>query len=278
MIKKRLGNMIYFLIMVLFCGYCAYQSWGYSVAYEQKIISNAEQLELSENLLQQSKKVLEYITFSWYSGYSDEIKQLQQDKQQAEKYQKQADKHTKLFIAVLILMLLLHPFIASKSSLLALLIVINIALVTGWFAPILAIAAYQDMPVLGQTIFQFESKSIVSALEKLYQSKQYLVVFVIFLFTIVMPILKSMLMLLLLYSRNLHFSQKTIKMLKAVGKWSMLDVFVIAIFVTYFSTKAGGSTDATLQIGVFYFVSYVLASMFLTHFIHRTINANQTGN
>ena len=48
----------------------------------------------------------------------------------------------------------------------------------------------------------------------------------------------------------------------------MLDVFVIAILVTYFSTKSGGTTDATLQIGVYFFVAYVLASMILTSFIN----------
>ena len=56
----------------------------------------------------------------------------------------------------------------------------------------------------------------------------------------------------------------------------MLDVFVIAILVTYFTTKSGGATDATLQIGVFYFVAYVIASMLLTYLINYKNNAKQT--
>ena len=160
----------------------------------------------------------------------------------------------------------------------ALLAVTIMALVTGWFAPILAIVAYQDVPVLGQTVFQFESKSIVSALQKLYESGQTVIALVIFLFTILTPVLKSIMLLVVLFSQNLHFSQRSIQVLKAIGKWSMLDVFVIAILVTYFTTKSGGATDATLQIGVFYFVAYVIASMILTYLINVKNHVNQTSH
>ena len=83
-------------------------------------------------------------------------------------------------------------------------------------------------------------------------------------------------MLVVLFSQNLHFSQKSVRVLKTIGKWSMLDVFVIAILVTYFTTKSGGATDATLQIGVYYFVAYVIASMLLTYLINYKNNVNQT--
>ena len=152
------------------------------------------------------------------------------------------------------------------------------ALVTGWFAPILAIIAYQDIPVIGQSVFQFESKSIVSALEKLYHSGQTVIAAIIFLFTLLTPVLKSVMLLVVLFSQNLHFSQKSIQVLKTIGKWSMLDVFVIAILVTYFTTKTGGATDATLQIGVYYFVTYVIASMLLTYFINIKTNQDKQHN
>lgn len=270
--KRNLINGLYFIFTVLFCAYLAYQAYGYSVAYENQIDVLSQKLDATTNAKSKGKKFLETITFNWYSGYSEEVEILESIKDDSEQMDKQAQKHTKLFVAVLVLMLILHIFIKSLWSLWALLLVISMALVTGWFAPILAIIAYQELPVLGQTVFQFESKSIVSALFKLYESGQHGVALIIFLFTMIVPVLKALLKAVLLFSQSLHFSQKSIGILKAIGKWSMLDVFVIAILVTYFSTKSGGATDATLQIGVYFFVAYVIASMILTSLINGHTN------
>ncbi len=272
MMSKTFGHILYMLVCAIFCVYLAYQAWGYSMAYEYQISELSAQLDASSNAKSKGKKILEAITFSWYEGYTEELERLEESKQRAEHLDKLANKHTKLFIACLILMLLLHGFLRSIWSLAALLIAITTALITGWFAPILAIIAYQDVPVLGQTVFQFESKSIVSALAKMYQSGQIAIATVIFLFTILVPVLKTFLKTMILVSNNLHFSKKTIRVLKAVGKWSMLDVFVIAILVTYFSTKSGGATDATLQIGVYFFTAYVVAAMILTTLINGFTN------
>ncbi len=270
--KKTWAHATYFLASILFCAYLAYQAWGHSVAYEHQISELSQKLNASSNAKSTGKKFLEAITFSLYEGYTEDMDALEAQKTAAELTLKQADKHTKLFVATLVLMLLLHVFLRSVWSLWALLFVITIGLVTGWFAPILAIVAYQDVPVLGQTVFQFESKSIASALLKLYDGGQLMIALVIFLFTMVVPVLKTILKGVLLSSSNLHFSQKTTRILRAIGKWSMLDVFVIAILVTYFSTKSGGATDATLQIGVYFFTAYVVASMVLTTLINGHTN------
>jgi paraquat-inducible protein A len=265
--KKTLAQIAYFLLMTGFCAYLAYESWGQSLAYEHRVTELSEKLSMSDNFKSKSKKVLETLTIGWYSGYTEDLDELNAQKQRAENHDQLAHKYTKLFIATLVLMFLLHIFIRSSISLMALLLVTVMALVTGWYAPILAIIAYQDIPVLGQTVFQFESKSIVSALHKLYESGQVAIAVVIFVFTILTPILKSLMMLILVISEKLHYSGKSLKVLKTIGKWSMLDVFVIAILVTYFTTKSGGATDATLQIGVYYFTAYVIASMLLTYLI-----------
>jgi len=266
--RNNFFQILYLLTVTGFCTYLAYESWGQSLAYEHRIGELSEKLSMSDNFKSKSKQVLETITFGWYPGHTEELDALGELKSKAENHDKLAYKYTKLFIATLVLMFLIHGFLKSKISLFAMLLVTVVALVTGWFAPILAIVAYQDIPVLGQTVFQFESKSIVSALLKLYESGQVAIAVVIFVFTLLTPIFKSIMMAVVLFSQSFHFSQKSIKVLKAIGKWSMLDVFVIAILVTYFTTKSGGATDATLQIGVYYFVTYVISSMLLTYLIN----------
>ena len=274
--KNSIAQVIYLLVVTSFCAYLAYESYGQSLAYEHRIGEVSEKLSMSDNFKSQSKNVLETITFGWYSGHSEELEILQTLQEKANNHDKLAYKYTKLFIATLVLMFLIHGFLKSKISLLALILVTVMALITGWFAPILAIIAYQDIPVLGQSVFQFESKSIVSALQKLYQSGQVVIAVIIFLFTVLTPIFKSLMMLVILFSQNLHFSLKSVRVLKTIGKWSMLDVFVIAILVTYFTTKSGGATDATLQIGVYFFIAYVIASMLLTYLINYKNNAKET--
>ena len=141
------------------------------------------------------------------------------------------------------------------------------SLVVGWFSPILEITAYQDIPVLGNTIFQYESKSIVSALYKIMDKGQYAIAGIILLFTVVTPIIKTILLLILSFQKKLHLSAGKVKFLTHIGKWSMLDVFVVAVVVTYFSTKTNGQTDANLQIGIYYFSVYVILSMICTYLI-----------
>ena len=123
-------------------------------------------------------------------------------------------------------------------------------------------------------IFQYESKSIVSALEKIYLQEQYGIATIILLFTVITPIIKTFIMLTISLREKLHLSSKRIKFLSLIGKWSMLDVFVVAIVVTYFSMKSSGQTDANLQIGVYYFSLYVILSMICTFILSRTSKSN----
>lgn len=278
MSRTVLWRGLFLLLLIAICLYFAQQSWQHSVQFEQEIITLSEQLSLSDNLKTTGRKALEWLTFSWYDGYSEQLAALQSQQANAENHQYLAHKYTKLFMASFVLLFLLTFVMPSESTLSALLAVTTIALVTGWFAPILAIEAYQDVPVLGHTLFQFESKSIVTGLQKLWLNNQRIIAGLIFIFTIITPIMKSLVMALILGSRRFHFSQKCTQWLQLIGKWSMLDVFVIALLLTYFSTKAGGATDATLQIGVYYFIAYVLASMMLAFILNSRNYEHQTNS
>ncbi len=278
MSKTALWRGLFLLLMVALCIYFAQQSWHHSVQFEHAIVTLNEQLSLGDNVKTTGKKALEWLTFSWYDGYSEQIATWQAQQDLADNHQYLAHKYTKLFMASFVLLFLLSFVMPAVATLSALLAVTTVALMTGWFAPILAIEAYQEVPVLGHTLFQFESKSIVTGLQKLWQTNQQVIAGLIFIFTIITPIMKSVVMALILGSRRLHFSHACIHWLQVIGKWSMLDVFVIALLLTYFSTKAGGATDATLQIGVYYFIAYVLASMLLSFILNSKIYEHQTNS
>ena len=276
--KKTILSLIYIITLSLISAGIAYESWGNAIGYEHSITKMTEKLHLSDNLKSSGKKILEKITFSWYDGYSQEVNSLKKLKAKSEKYNKNAYRFTKAFLGIVLLSLVLF-FIGKKRALLLGLISLSIiALVTGWYSPILEITAYQDIPVLGNTIFQYESKSIVSALIKIFEQQQYAIGSIILLFTIITPVLKTLVLLIISFREKLHLSVKKIKLLSAIGKWSMLDVFVVAIVVTYFSMKSTGQTDASLQIGVYYFSIYVILSMICTYIVAKKADTDLREN
>lgn len=265
--KAKILSLIYVVVFSLAALVIAYESWGNAIGYSHTVNKMTEKLHMEDNLKSSGKKILETITFSWYEGYTDEVNELKELKQKSEKYDRNAYRFTKAFVGLVLLSLVLY-FIGKQRALLVTLISLSsIALVTGWFSPILEITAYQDIPLLGNTIFQYESKSIVTALYKIMDKQQYAIATILILFTIITPIIKSILLLTISFQEKLHLSTKSIKVLTHIGKWSMLDVFVVAIIVTYFSMKSSGQTDANLQIGVYYFSIYVILSMICTYIV-----------
>jgi len=265
--KSKILSTLYVVVLCTIASLIAYESLGNSQGYSHSVTKMTNKLHLESNIKNEGKKLLETITFSWYDGYSQSMEEIKNLKTKAKKYNKNAFRFTKAFAGLVLLALVIY-FVGKQIVLLSGLIGLSIvALITGWFAPILEITAYQELPMLGNTIFQYESKSIVSALIKMFEKQQYVIAGIILLFTIVTPIIKTILLIVINMQQKLHLSQKKIQFLSAIGKWSMLDVFVVAIVVTYFSMKATGKTDANLQIGVYYFSIYVILSMICTYIV-----------
>jgi paraquat-inducible protein A len=80
-----------------------------------------------------------------------------------------------------------------------------------------------------------KSSSIIQTVEDLYKSNDNLVASLILFFSVGVPLLKAVLVLTTLFSQK--YKRKIFSFVKAIGKWSMADVFVVAIFLAYLSTK-----------------------------------------
>jgi len=265
--KNKVLGLLYVTVLTMAASVIAYESWGNAIGYSHTVNKLTEKLQVEENLKTSGKMLLEKITFNWYDGYTESVNELKQLKLKSEKYNKNSFRFSKAFLGLVLLSIILYMVGKNRALLSGLIILSIIALVTGWFSPILEITAYQEIPILGNTIFQYESKSIISALYKMVDSKQYVIAAIIMLFTVITPIIKTLLLLTMSLKERLHLSSKTINVMSLIGKWSMLDVFVVAIIVTYFSLKATGKTDANIQIGVYYFSIYVILSMICTYII-----------
>ena len=137
------------------------------------------------------------------------------------------------------------------------------------------------LPIIKLTRFYVWSDvhSLVTVVRELYYSGEYILAGVIFFFSIVFPFVK-LLYLLALYSIltiNPARSGPWLKRLSFIGKWSMLDVLVLALIVFY--AKMNDLADAVSLPGIYFFAAAVILTMIATAISeHITDISTQTGD
>ena len=123
-----------------------------------------------------------------------------------------------------------------------------------------------SLPILTLTKLLVVSNevSIFTGLIQLIEEQQYFIFVVIFLFSIALPLLK-LYYLFLLSSKKIVNNKRYTKYLHLMhryGRWSMLDVFVIAILIM--TVKLGALASVQIETGMYYFTSAVILLMILT--------------
>jgi len=142
----------------------------------------------------------------------------------------------------------------GRGPLLPLLLFVAAAcLLAGLFLPILQ----------ARTLFLFaEGFSIADGILRLWVAEAWLTAGVIALFSLVLPGTK--LILLFVFWLRLRRGRKPpafwLALLDGLGKWSMLDVFVVALVI--FGLQAGSLTDASVGEAVAPFTAAVLLTAF----------------
>jgi len=137
--------------------------------------------------------------------------------------------------------------------------------------------------------------SIMATVEELWSDQRLLVAALIFAFSVIIPVLKTTLVAVAYYFRDSAKESKIMKFIASIGKWSMADVFVVAVFLAILSTNHA-STESTqsLQIfafkmdlnissqtlsnagsGFYFFTAYCILSLLGTHLYMLGINGRQ---
>ena len=123
-----------------------------------------------------------------------------------------------------------------------------------------------SLPILTITKLLIVSNevSILTGLLQLIEEQHYFIFLVILSFSIVLPLLK-LYYLFLLSARKAVNNQKYSKYLRLMhryGRWSMLDVFVIAILIM--TVKLGALASVEIESAMFYFTAAVILLMIIT--------------
>lgn len=118
-----------------------------------------------------------------------------------------------------------------------------------------------------QKFFVFEeSFSIVEGIWKLSLADEYSLALILFTFSVLTPTIKLGSTFLALNAPSSTAQQlKHAKRLLMIGKWSMADVFVIAIIAA--TIKFDGMATVTVHIGIIFFAASVILSTLLSHVV-----------
>lgn len=129
-----------------------------------------------------------------------------------------------------------------------------LCLIVGLFAPMLTIEKF---------IVLENSFSVVSGVFELLKEGQWLLFMLLAAFSIILPLLKIFVLyhLVARTATATHYQQHLGRM-HDYGKWSMLDVFVVAVLVV--ALKLGYVFDVEVHIGLYAFAIAVLLTMFIT--------------
>ncbi len=119
-----------------------------------------------------------------------------------------------------------------------------------------------------------KTRSIAGTVKELFRSGNGFVGFLVMLFSVIIPVTKILLMLLGTYFYDSKNSRKAFLISSAISKWSMADVFVVAIIVAFMAANAstmGGllNMGARFEFGFYFFLGYCIFSILSIQVITR---------
>ena len=123
--------------------------------------------------------------------------------------------------------------------------------------------------------------SILNTVSELLQDDRILVAVLIFVFSALIPISKAILLCIAYFIKTASHQKQISNFVSVIGKWSMADVFVVAVFLAVLSTnhtesaqqhelsffgmsfafELSSQTLSNVGLGFYYFVSYCIVSL-----------------
>lgn len=129
----------------------------------------------------------------------------------------------------------------------------------------------------GRTYYLYQNKSVFELITLLFNGGNLLVGLCVVLFSIVFPLVKLFASLYALLFPKTQLAQKSIGIINKLGKWSMADVFISAVFLAVFSfanMNVGVDTHSNTLIGLYFFLAFVLLSIVSGQFLKHVIKHN----
>lgn len=257
---------IMLLLALTHFGFKTYQN---AKLYEATTITIAQQSNASTLAQGKIDRLTSAISFGLIKNKTQEQRTMLNKKQK--EYKEISEKQFYYFIYTLVAITVFSILCTLAHQTLLLALSSFISLIYGLVNPILMVTIHKNVDHLGDVILSFESKGILGSISKLFDTGENMVALTILLFSVIIPLLKIFTLIFVIVAKEFDFAHTIVKFFKILGKWSMIDVFVVAVFLVYFTSNQGDVTHAEIEVGLYFFLIYVLLSMVAAILTHKVL-------
>lgn len=127
-----------------------------------------------------------------------------------------------------------------------------------------------------------QTRSILGSVRRLYEVGSPVPATLILLFSVIVPVTKAALVAWTMFLTDERRRRRTLSFVVAIAKWSMADVFVVALFIAYLAAQASTTVtsgpnaappllafDARFGAGFYWFAAYCLFSLATQQYTYR---------
>lgn len=223
-------------------------------------------------------EIAETISFSLYEGATERVDKHKLLIENATAEKNKAQFFSLIFLTIAVVWLVIQFFLSRKISdqnrfWRHVLLISILCLIVGLITPMMQMTAYKELPVLGEVVFKYEAKSIYSTVQGLFSNGNFVIAVLIAFFSIFTPALKLSIVAMNLFNVAPSLHKKAHDLIHLLGKWSMADVFVVAILISIFALDTQDFTRAETELGVYFFMAYCLLSLLVTHAVLKEVEA-----
>ena len=270
-VLQRFISILYYLTACGLAGFiianAGAASEDYGSLYEHFSPSNKADTEL--------KSLLESLSFGLYKGASRKSNKIEAivDSAEHHEWRAYAGSWVLLGVSVAFVLIKIAPWLRPGRALLTRKLIahlLGIALVflaVGLLAPILSLVAYTEVTLLGKVVFKYESKGIITTVLELMRSGNVFIAAVLFTFSVVTPVIKHFFAFIAILASRTAVRRKYVHFLSVIGKWSMADVMVVAVLLSFFVSGKDEFSDSWLGAGLYFFAGYCVLSLIAIQFI-----------
>ena len=261
--------LVLLLMGMLYLGSKAYKE---AVLFEQHTQTLVSHQSIEEQANRKLEKLATSILGDLYTTTEVDLAPLKEKQQHS---MRKAKKYTLYFMGLLLLLMLSFFLLSLRAFTFFGALASLITLVFGLIAPILMVTIHKEVEYLGDVVLSFESKGVMGSVIKLWESSDMVIAIVILLFSVIVPGLKVLSLLFISVFIENKFADKIVVFFKAIGKWSMVDVFIVAVFLVYLTSKDTDVSRAEVEVGLYFFLAYVIVSMIVSLTADKMLKQNK---
>ena len=267
-LNKTFFTFLVSMILILLLGFVSFQAYSHSVLYDEEMTRQAEDNK-AKKYMDEPIEDMVYRGFGKIRSFvfkNEEIKMTKQRSiQVAKENKKMMDRYVVYYFVFVVLLLFTYFFHVDEVFIFTIITASLISWFVGILAPIMTIEVFKDLPLVGHTIFKYESKSIWATIKTLWDIDRYFIAVMVGLFSVVIPVIKTFAVYVSI------FYKKSLKIMNFIGKWSMADVFIVALLLANLTLNTDEYTDAEMQMALYFFAMYVIFSIIATYVAHRHV-------